>query len=82
MIAEVIGEIGLLNSVEMESFPDLFLALQAEGKAHPADSTTLDKCESTLAPWRAKAEQEKQDAGGFLIKVVLLPASVVPRELN
>ena len=65
-VADLVGELGFLNVYEMESFHIMFNALVAESKS--PDSKTLAKLEADLAPFRAKANQQMKDAGGFLIK--------------
>ncbi|KAM0750718.1 hypothetical protein T439DRAFT_325770 [Meredithblackwellia eburnea MCA 4105] len=70
MVAGIIGEIGILDKVGMESFPTLFLALQQEGKAKPDDVATRDRVGQVLKPFRDLARAQIQAAGGFLIKLV------------
>ncbi|KAK4702181.1 hypothetical protein P7C70_g4045, partial [Phenoliferia sp. Uapishka_3] len=70
MVAEIIGQIGILSKVEMEHFPALFIALQTEGLGRERNPKRYDHATRILEPFRTVAKLQIEAAGGFLIKVV------------
>lgn len=79
MVAGVIGEIGLLGRMQMERFPELFLALQTEGSARDHNSESYREAQELLNPFRSTAKTQISAAGGFLIKCA--PRSPLPSSL-
>ncbi|KAI5481708.1 alpha-ketoglutarate dependent taurine dioxygenase [Pseudohyphozyma bogoriensis] len=71
MVASIVDKIGFLNPTQMEQFPELFVALQKQGK-NPDNAEIRDSTEKLLTPFRAAAKVQAQEAGNppFLINCV------------
>ncbi|KAL8286983.1 hypothetical protein RQP46_003989 [Phenoliferia psychrophenolica] len=87
MVAGIVGEIGLLDKVQMELWPTLFVELQTEGSADKDDKPEkLTEAAELLATYRAHAKAQIEAAGGFLIKAVgvfdTVGAMGLPSELH
>ncbi|KAF8576583.1 hypothetical protein K439DRAFT_1640432 [Ramaria rubella] len=88
MTAAFIGEIGVLDRVDMDHFADIFIAYQKRGDT--SDQEELERCNKTLEPWTSPQAKGRvrADADGdtFTIKCVGVFDTVgslgMPKELS
>ncbi|TDL28633.1 hypothetical protein BD410DRAFT_711420 [Rickenella mellea] len=72
MVAMFIGEIGVLNKTDMDSFGEIFVAYQKRGKA--TDPKEIAQLNAILAPWNSHTSPGKARAdsidGNFTIRCI------------